>query len=105
MRQHLYPVLLAGFTFLAACKSNPDKTLPIYGQRTPVTKTVNGNTVTDTVYQTIPAFKFINQYGDSITQKNTTGKIYVADFFFTSCPSICPVMHRNMLKLYNEFKN
>jgi len=105
MKQHLYPVLFAGLALLAACKSNSEKTLPIYGQRTPVTKTVNGNTVTDTVYQTIPAFKFINQYGDSITQKNVNGKIYVADFFFTSCPSICPVMHRNMLKLYNEFKN
>ena len=33
------------------------------------------------------------------------GNIYVADFFFTSCPSICPIMHRNMLNVYNDFKN
>ncbi|WP_428331460.1 SCO family protein [Mucilaginibacter sp.] len=90
----------------SACKFNSSetKTLPIYGTRQAVTKTVNGQTVTDTVYQTIPAFKYINQYGDSISSKNTDGKIYVADFFFTSCPSICPVMQRNMLTVYNTFK-
>ena len=89
-----------------ACKSNSEKkTLPIYGNRTPITNVVNGQTTTDTIYQTIPAFKFIDQYGDSISNKNLDGKIYVADFFFTTCPSICPIMQRNMLDVYNEFKN
>src|ERR1700749_3133887 len=89
-----------------ACKFNDNqKALPIYGNRQSVTKTVNGQSVTDTVYQTIPAFKFINQYGDSITNKSLDGKIYVADFFFATCPSICPVMARNMLDVYNTFKN
>lgn len=89
-----------------ACKFNETKkTLPIYGNRQAVTKIVDGKTITDTVYQTIPQFKFVNQYGDSITNKSLDGNIYVADFFFTTCPSICPVMHRNMLQVYNEFKN
>jgi protein SCO1/2 len=88
-----------------ACKSNKQATtLPILGNRQPVTKTVNGQTETDTVYSTIPAFKFINQYADTVTGKSLDGKIYVADFFFTTCPSICPVMHRNMLNVYKEFK-
>ena len=90
---------------LGACKYNNTKTLPIYGNRQAETKVVNGQTVTDTVYQTIPPIKFINQYGDSISDKNLAGKIYVADFFFTSCPSICPVMQRNMLDVYNAFKS
>ncbi|MEB0261386.1 MULTISPECIES: SCO family protein [unclassified Mucilaginibacter] len=92
---------------LAACKFNSSNkpTLPIMGNRDAVTKTVNGKQVVDTVYQTIPDFKFVNQYGDTITQKNLKGDIYVADFFFTTCPSICPIMHRNMLKVYNEFKS
>jgi protein SCO1 len=89
----------------AACKSNTVKVLPIYGNRSAETKTVNGQTVTDTVYQTVPAFKFVNQYGDSVGSKNLENDIYVADFFFTSCPSICPIMQRNMLAVYNAFKD
>ncbi|MDB5004077.1 MAG: hypothetical protein JWQ34_2302 [Mucilaginibacter sp.] len=89
----------------SACKFNAGQTaLPIYGNRTPVTKTIDGKTVTDTVYQTIPGFKTVNQYGDSITNKSLDGNIYVADFFFTTCPSICPIMHRNMLNVYDAFK-
>lgn len=89
-----------------ACNLNSgNKSLPIYGNKQAVNKNVNGKTVTDTIYQTIPAFKFVNQYGDTITDKSLDGKIYVADFFFTSCPNICPVMHRNMLNVYNEFKS
>jgi protein SCO1/2 len=91
---------------LSACKSNSGKKyLPIFGNKQPVTKTVDGKTVTDTLYQTIPQFKFVNQYGDSVTNKSLEGDIYVADFFFTTCPSICPIMARNMLKVYNTFKS
>jgi protein SCO1/2 len=90
-----------------ACKFNASdkKVLPIYGNRQPVTKMVNGKSVTDTVYQTISKFKTVNQYGDSISNKSLDGDIYIADFFFTTCPSICPVMHRNMLNVYNAFKS
>jgi protein SCO1/2 len=89
-----------------ACKFNGDhKTLPILGRKQTITKTVDGKTTTDTIYQTIPAIKYINQYGDSITNKQLDGNMYVADFFFTTCPSICPVMQRNMLNVYNAFKD
>lgn len=91
----------------SACKFNAGdkKTLPIYGNRTPITKTVDGKSVTDTLYQTISKFETVNQYGDSVTNKSLDGEIYVADFFFTTCPSICPIMHRNMLNVYNAFKD
>ena len=92
---------------LAACKlsSGDKKTLPIYGNRKPITKTVDSKPVTDTIYQTISKFRTVNQYGDSITNKDLDGKIYVADFFFTTCPSICPIMSRNMVNVYNAFKS
>ena len=100
--------LIVGFAAIllwSACKSGSDKkTLPIYGNRQPITKTVDGKQVTDTIYQTIPPFKFVNQYGDSVSNKTLNGDIYVVDFFFTTCPSICPIMHRNMLKVYETFK-
>ena len=57
----------------------------------------------DTVHHTIPTFEMINQEGKTITNKDFEGKIYVADFFFTTCGSICPVMTNNLVKVQNEF--
>jgi protein SCO1/2 len=56
-------------------------------------------------YHKIAPFQLVNQNGDTITQADYDGKIYVADFFFTTCPSICPVMTKNMTLLQEEFKN
>ncbi len=50
-------------------------------------------------YHTIADFELINQNGEIITQKDYQGKIYVADFFFTTCPSICPIMTKNMAQI------
>lgn len=98
------PIIAASLILLAASCNNTEKRLPILGEREPVEKVIDGKTVTDTVYQTIPDFSFVNQDSAIITQKDFDGKIYVTDFFFTSCTSICPIMHRNMLKVYEEFK-
>ena len=97
-------LIISSIFLLAACNSGERKKLPILGNREAVEKNVDGKTVVDTVYQTIPPFKFLNQDSVALTDKDFDGKIYVADFFFTSCPSICPVMHRNMLKVFEEFK-
>ena len=53
----------------------------------------------------IAVFKFTNQNGKVVTQKDYEGKIYVADFFFTTCPTICPKMTNNMVWLQNQIKN
>jgi len=53
----------------------------------------------------IPPFRFINQDGKVITNADYKGKIYVADFFFTTCPGICKIMTENMLRLQKEFEN
>lgn len=88
---------------LSGCSGSEER-LPILGERETVSKQVDGKTVTDTIYNTIPSFSFINQKGDTITNKDFEGKIYVADFFFTSCPTICPVMKKEMIKVYQKFK-
>jgi protein SCO1/2 len=54
---------------------------------------------------TIPSFRFINQSGDSVTEKTMTGKIYVADFFFTSCPGICKRLSTNLALVQEAFKD
>ncbi|WOD42102.1 SCO family protein [Hwangdonia lutea] len=52
----------------------------------------------------VPAFSFTNQNGKTITNKDYEGKVYVIEFFFTTCPTICPRMNRNMVDIQNEFK-
>jgi protein SCO1/2 len=81
----------------------PKKSLPIYNPAD-----VNPEMVDSTVqyiqkYHTIADFSFINQNGKTITQKDYEGKIYVADFFFTTCGSICPIMTRNMVDVQKAF--
>ncbi len=89
------------FLFFQALK--PKKTLPIYNPAD-----VNPELVDSTVqyiqkYHTIADFSFTNQNGKTITQKDYEGKIYVADFFFTTCGSICPIMTTNMLDIQKAF--
>ena len=81
----------------------PKKTLPIYNPAD-----VNPELVDSTVqfirkYHKIPAFSFVNQNGKTITDKTYDGKIYVADFFFTTCGSICPRMTNNMALVQQAF--
>lgn len=97
-------VLLVVLGLISGCESG-NKKLPILGERDWVTKKVDGKEVTDTIYNVIPPFTFTNQYGDTVTEKIVQNKIYVTDFFFTSCPTICPVMKRQMVKVYKEFKD
>lgn len=86
-----------------ACNSGSEK-LPILGDRQAIRKTVDGKEVVDSVYHSIPDFRFVSQYGDTVTAKTLDGKVYVADFFFTTCPTICPKMKMQMKRVYDRFK-
>jgi protein SCO1 len=96
-------VLLCAFISVMSCQNSADR-LPILGEREAVKRVVNGKEVVDTLYHTIPDFKFVSQDNDTITAANFKDKIYVADFFFTTCPTICPVMKKQMLKVYEQIK-
>lgn len=91
------------YLFYGALK--PGKSLPIYNPAD-----VNPELVDTTVqyiskYHTIANFSFVNQNGKTITQKDYEGKIYVADFFFTTCGSICPKMTTNMVDVQKAIAN
>jgi protein SCO1/2 len=60
--------------------------------------------VNDTISVVLP-FKFINQDGQIVTEKDMAGKIYVAEYFFTTCTGICPDMNKNLKKVYDEFRD
>lgn len=89
--------------FYSALK--PKKTLPIFNP-----SDVNPELVDSTVqyiskYHTIADFSFVNQNGKTITQKDYEGKVYVADFFFTTCGSICPKMTTNLVEVQKAIIN
>lgn len=80
--------------WLIGCTEKP---LPIFGEREVVGS--------DTVYHTIADFEFFNQDSVLITKETFKGKIYVADFFFTSCRTICPIMKTQMMRVNEAIKD
>lgn len=98
MRSWLFFVLIV---FLAACKPEEKKVhvLPFLGNFDIEYKLVDGVEVADTVYPTVPYFYFRNQDSVIVRSTDMKGKVWIADFFFTTCPTICPKMTRNLQKL------
>lgn len=78
--------------------------LPVLGRSVVVEREEAGGVVYDTIPHTIANFEFVNQ--DSMIVTNTTfeGQVYVADFFFTSCPTICPIMKQQLLRIYEAYE-
>ena len=70
-----------------------------------ITKTEKGKIVTDTIWHKIPDFSLSNQLGQQVSWKDMEGKVVVADFFFTSCPTICPRLTTNMKMLKESIHN
>lgn len=89
--------------FYSALK--PSKTLPIYNPADVNPELVDSTMQYKSKYHTIADFAFVNQNGDTITQKDYDGKIYVADFFFTTCGSICPKMTANLADVQKAVLN
>lgn len=71
--------------------------LPYYGEK------ILADNGKDTIYHSIPSFKFVNQNGDTVSDKTYDGKIYVADYFFTTCKTICPKMTSELIRVQEKF--
>lgn len=82
--------------FVLACGSEK-KELPYLGPH-------DADAAGDPVYHRIPDFSFVNQDADTLTQEDVAGKVYVADFFFSTCPTICPLMKTQMLRIHEKYK-
>jgi protein SCO1/2 len=83
----------------------PKKVLPVYQPADFNSELVDSTLVHVKKYHTIADFSLTNQNGETITQDFYKNKIYVADFFFTTCPTICPVMTENMVYLQSQIAN
>lgn len=79
----------------------PQKLLPVYQPSMVDPSLVDSTLHYKKKYHTIADFSLTNQNGETITQADYRDKIYVADFFFTTCPTICPIMTKNMAEIQN----
>ncbi len=96
-------VLAAGvfaYAFFIYDTDKPIRYLAIYGEKSYESK--NGKS--DTTYHKIQNFSFTNQDGKAVTEKDFDGSVYVTDFFFTTCHSICPIMSNQMERVATHFK-
>jgi protein SCO1/2 len=78
--------------------------LPYYNEESFTPKWMDSKNNNLEAFHKIPDFSFLNQNGEKITQKTFENKIYVTDFFFTTCPGICPMMTKNMHLVQDAFK-
>lgn len=88
--------VISCIVMLSACNEGVE-VLPKYG----FTDIVDG----DTINHTIPAFKFINQDSQVVSNESLSDFIYVSDFFFIHCPTICPKVKKQMLKIYDKYED
>ena len=105
------PIVLTMTVFSAFVVSSfyyvnkPIETLPIYSPSMVSKELVDENIQFIKKYHKIKDFSMKNQNGETITQEFYNDKIYVADFFFTTCPTICPIMTENMGYIQEKIKN
>ena len=92
-----YSFILSGIlVVITACSIGDDRVLPYVG--------VHSYEADDTIYYRIPEFSFLNQDSLEISSTDLEDGIYVADFFYTYCPTICPIVKTQMLRIYEEYK-
>lgn len=95
---------LASYLFVSSLSRDAIKMPRRYFYDTVLVKQEKGKEVNDTQWHKIRPFKLQNQFGREVGLQDLEGRIVIADFFFTSCPSICPTLTRNMKKLQTAFK-
>ena len=101
-------ILIFGIIFVPKIHDRIVNNTIVDNTRMSTAKSQEADVVVDTsktllVLQEVPAFDFINQDSQAITNDFYRGKVYVVEFFFSSCTTICPIMNRNMLQVSQEF--
>ena len=92
----IFPVIFFGLYFINRNEQKPLRILPYFGQK-------NASKNGDTAFHIVKPFCFKNQYNEKVTEETVKGKIYVTDFFFTTCQSICPIMSSELERVYKTF--
>ena len=98
------PCIFVIWFFINKNEHKPIRTLAFFGPKNALSNPSLHNKRNDTTYHTIPPFYFTNQFNQKVTEQTVNGKVYVTDFFFTTCRSICPVMSNSLERVYTKFK-
>ena len=92
------PIAFLAWYLVSFQTNKPSRYLAYFGPK-------HSNKINDSSYHTIPYFEFTNQFNEKINSNTIKNKIYIAEFFFTTCKSICPKMNSNLKKVYKTYKN
>lgn len=104
MKKAIVIIWLVGI-FTACVKGPESRELPIMGKEEVLVMNTDGEEEIDTIVKIMDDFSFLDQEGTTVTEYDVKGKVYVVDFFFTSCPTICPKMKAQMLRVYEEYES
>ena len=104
--------LLITIVLVTGCKNKPNiqegirvDALPFFNEASFKPKWISPKSKDLDSFYKIPDFQLVNQNGENVAQKTLENKIYITDFFFTTCTGICPMMIQSMLKIQEEFKH
>ena len=97
-----YYGIIANILFLSSCSSTKPSPLPKLGNYDLVYYNKNGIQYIDTVYPKIPTFNYLNEDSIWVSNENFKNKIWIVEFFFANCPTICPLMNQQLKKLVAE---
>jgi protein SCO1/2 len=99
-------LLISSLFLLSSCQNKPSKNaLPYYNNPNFDPQFLNSLEAKKLIDHTIADFSMTDQHNKTITQKDVEGKIHIANFFFTSCGSICPKMTNNLIAVQDKFRN
>ena len=96
-------LIICSFCLITGCNNDSTGSLPYYNTPDFTPQWLSNNDA-ENVHK-ISSFSFTDQDGKQFTDEDLQGKIYIADFFFTSCPGICPAITKNLLKVQKEFSD
>ena len=99
MIRSVFILLFSWIVVISCTEQNKVRVLPIVGNYDVEYDTIDGKEVSDTIYPKVPYFTYLNQDSIKVTSSMLKGKVWIADFFFTSCPTICPKMTSQMKRL------
>ena len=83
---------------LVSCQPSKPKPLPKLGNYDVVYSKKNGEEIIDSIYATIPTFQYLNEDSILVTNTDFKNKVWIVEFFFATCPTICPIMNKQMKK-------